>query len=108
MNEGPSGSFAFRGYSFGGFQLAAAPIVHYIVSGGAVPAGCSGSPTNPNASPGHLCLFEQYNSNRTTGMCIFNPINGGCGQATRWGFALAIYPTAAGHFYAGGTWAVST
>ena len=108
MNEGPSGSFAFRGYSFG-FQLATSPTVHYVLSGTAPPAECPGTATNPQAQAGHLCLYEGYNSNRSTGPCIFSPIVGSCGQATRWGFALAIYPAVGGStFYAGGSWAVTS
>jgi hypothetical protein len=109
LNEGPSGSFAFRGYSFGGFSLVAAPVPHFVANGGVVPPECAGGTAAvPQAAAGHLCLFEQYNSNHTAGTCIFSPVTGGCGSVTRWGFALAIYPTAAGHFYSGGTWAVTS
>jgi len=43
-----------------GVNLSAAPTAHYIMFGAPVPSGCSGSATAPDASPGHLCVFESY------------------------------------------------
>ncbi len=106
VQSAPSGApFVFASYPFG-FQLSAAPTIHYILSGTTAPAGCPGTAANPQANPGHLCVYESYVGNRAS-PCIFNP-TGGCGSASRWGFNLAVYPAAAGAFYAGGTWAVTS
>lgn len=47
-----------------GVTLSAAPTVHYIPLLTANPAGCSGSAAAPNPSPGHLCVWETYASNK--------------------------------------------
>jgi hypothetical protein len=84
-------------------QLATAPTAHYIASGDPVPAGCSGSAAAPQASPGHLCVFQAsgYNSQDTV---IATP-NDSAG-ATRFGAILLTFSTGAGRFSNAGTWAV--
>ena len=42
-----------------GVTLAAAPTTHFIPAGATPPADCPGTLTAPNASPGHLCVYEQ-------------------------------------------------
>lgn len=95
-------------YSFG-FRLSAAPTVHYIPAGTPPPADCPGTATNPQANPGHLCVFEVGAINAASrGVC--NPEAGGCpgGTASRDGFAVyAGIQTAGQSMYVFGSWAVT-
>lgn len=103
-SEGPAGdngSLAMTGISYG-FRLAASPATHVIPSGGAVPAGCGGTPANPDASPGHLCIFEQANTNKGAGypVVLFN---------NRFGASIYMFSGAGSSFaYSAGTWAVTS
>jgi hypothetical protein len=105
-NNGPGNNHS--AYSFG-FRLPAAPIVHYIPVGSPVPADCPGTATNPQANPGHLCVFEVSAINATTrGIC--NPESNGCpaGSASRDGFAVFTgIQTAGQSMYVFGSWAVT-
>ncbi len=58
----PAGVGVTADLSFG-VTLNAAPVAHYIPTGGIVPNGCSGTSASPNADPGHLCVFETGNVN---------------------------------------------
>jgi hypothetical protein len=42
-----------------GYRLPSVPSAHYIKVGEPVPAGCSGDASNPDAQPGHFCVFEE-------------------------------------------------
>jgi hypothetical protein len=93
-----------------GFRLSAAPTVHYILVGGTPPADCPGSVTNPQANPGHLCVYEVQASNASTFRGVCNPESSGCpaGQATREGFAVYAAPMTGGSaMYVFGSWAVT-
>jgi hypothetical protein len=116
LSQAMRGDFAVSGSGAGafpiltgvdfGFQLPAAlgaAAVHFIPLGGPVPAGCSGTPVSPNASPGNLCMFERANQNRTV-EGIFNSA-GGPG-ADRTGAVVSITIVAAGVGFSAGTWAV--
>jgi len=89
-----------------GATFPAALVPHYIKAGDAVPVGCSGSSTAPNASPGNLCVFESLSSNASAnrGVC-----RGGapasCGTTDPWGAGIYTFTAAAGSFYVYGTWA---
>jgi hypothetical protein len=87
------------------YPLSALPTVHVINSGSPVPAGCSGTRTNPGASSGHLCIFVsgQFND---TGVFTLNPDTqtSGAGLTGAWVFANS---TAAGLEETSGTWAVT-
>jgi hypothetical protein len=98
-----AGRFIGGSFSFG-VTLAAAPTPHYIPLGGAVPAGCLGTPTAPDAAPGNLCIFERQNLNESN-PTVFNPASGGVGSAA---FGAAVYctSTAAGYVFVYGSWAV--
>jgi hypothetical protein len=48
------------------FPLAAAPAGHFIRSDESPPAECPGTKSAPAASPGHLCIYEAFASNRST------------------------------------------
>ena len=87
------------------YPLSAVPTVHVINSGSPVPAGCSGTRTNPGANSGHLCIFVsgQFND---TGVFTLNPDTqlAGAGLTGAWVFANS---TAAGLEETSGTWAVT-
>ncbi len=82
-----------------GYRLPSVPTRHYIKLGDAVPAGCSGSESNPEAEPGHLCVFEGGFNNVTA--------QRGLDQSRRTGTGLFMASAAAGHTYIHGTWAVT-
>ena len=84
--------------------LATAPIAHFIPDGGAVPAGCSGTPENPGASPGHLCVFQESGFNVSDSV-VATP-NDTVG-ATRHGAILLTFSAGAGRFSNAGRWAVT-
>jgi hypothetical protein len=92
-----------------GFRLSAAPTVHYINSGTAPPAQCPGTVTNPQAAPGHLCIYEVQASNVSAGRGACNPEVSGCpgNSASRDGFAVYGGVTGAGAVYMFGSWAVT-
>jgi hypothetical protein len=87
-------------------RLPAAPTTHYIPLGGPVPAGCSGTPSVPSASPGHLCVFESQTTSDNNFNCVFNPLTFACGAASVYGFGISQQGTVAG-WSVGGTWAAT-
>jgi hypothetical protein len=93
-------------YSFG-VQLASAPAVHYINNGNVPPAECPGTKSNPQALPGHLCLYESNLSANVTSKCVMDTTSNVCGTANRWGFGLSGTGTANGTYF-WGTWAVTS
>jgi hypothetical protein len=90
------------GYSF---TLASAVTPHYIAVGTIPPAGCPGTNTNPQASPGHLCAYETITSNVTTR--YIGSLNDVSGTTTPWGFIVATSATGAGLMYSWGVWAAT-
>lgn len=86
-----------------GVQFPAAPTAHFINAGAVPPAGCSGTPTAPNASPGHLCVFEQVGVN-VSGRNVFG-VAGIPGTVSPFGFNTYIISAAAGTVYSYGSWA---
>src|SRR6478609_11980980 len=83
--------------------LATAPEVHFIPSGGALPANCTGSGAAPGAAPGHLCIFERYALNRTF---INSYGSTGSPGSDPTGVALGFTSAAAGAVVSSGTWAL--
>jgi hypothetical protein len=88
-----------------GVELATTPTVHYIKVGDPIPSGCAGTVDAPDASPGHLCVFEQAASNLGS-RGVANPANGAAGQATTFGAYIYGIQAAAGQFWFRGTWAL--
>ena len=85
-----------------GFQLASAPVLHHIKAGIPPPAECPGTGANPQAQPGHLCLFETFASNVTASrgvQAVSDP---------RSGAEIHQRATAAGNSYTFGSWAVTS
>lgn len=88
-----------------GVTLTAAPAAHYIPEGGAVPPGCSGSASAPNADPGHLCVFEADASNAAPGRRVTD-MSYVLNTATPAGAYLWGYVDGAGVGFAAGSWAM--
>ncbi len=87
-----------------GYTLPVAPTVHYIPAGALPPAGCSGTVEAPDASPGHLCVFERLDDNASS-QAIYNatvPLE----LSSRMGALLNATATAAGDVFVYGSWAV--
>ncbi len=91
-----------EGISFG-VTFSATPTVHYIKLGDPVPAGCSGTASAPDASAGHLCVFESLVSNMSTNRGTLQ-LDGNIG-ATPYGAPIFGFTDAAGQGYMLGTWA---
>lgn len=86
-----------------GVQFPTAPIAHFINAGAVPPAGCSGTPAAPNASPGHLCVFERTGAN-VSSRNVFGEA-GIPGTVSAFGFNTYIISAAAGTVYSYGSWA---
>lgn len=55
-----------------GVTLSAAPTTHFIPAGATPPADCPGTLAAPNATPGHLCVYEQSSGGlETRSLCNF-------------------------------------
>jgi hypothetical protein len=85
------------------YRLSAAPTVHIITA--AVPAGCSGTRTNPGAASGQLCIFVAPVFNGGTPATL-NPDTQGSGASVT-GAWIFSNSTAAGLAESSGTWAVT-
>jgi hypothetical protein len=82
--------------------------VNYIKLGQTLPSGCFGTPTDPGAAPGNLCVFEgrYYNGGGNRG--IEDPTDSGLFQANRFGTGVyMVGTTAPGEADVGGSWAVT-
>ena len=92
-----------------GFSLAAAPTPHYIAFGTAPPAECPGTPTDPKANPGHLCIYEGAAPINSTNRGEFDPSSPGGTEnvATTYGAGVFMDATAAGDTRIRGSWAVT-
>lgn len=104
MGSQGAGTLMSADISFG-VTLTAPPTAHYIQEGAAVPAGCSGTATAPNADPGHLCVFEADSGNAAPGRRVTNlayTVN----TATPVGGYLWGYVQGAGVGFAAGSWAM--
>jgi hypothetical protein len=101
-----SGVDGFENISFI-YELPSKPLVHFIPDGGAAPAACPGSAANPEAAPGHLCVYESTNhvGTTTTSCAIFRP-DGPCNDASVFGFIIWYRSTTADAF-SYGSWAVT-
>jgi len=80
-----------------GVTLADVPAYHIVPAGGPNPVGCSGTYNAPNASPGHLCVFQRY-SNAETIAFSFPP--------TTFGALLYAKKNTAGSLEVSGSWAL--
>ena len=88
------------------FPLAAAPVAHFIKFGTANPAGCTGTGADPQANPGHLCVYEsQAAINVQTARGITGPA--GDDTASRFGFSGWATSAASSFYGFYATWAVT-
>jgi hypothetical protein len=90
------------------FTLASAPTPHYLPSGSASTADCPGSVSDPQASPGHLCIYEggRFNMGQPS---ICNPTANVCGTGvSRFGAFLQVSSNSSSlNYFANGTWAAT-
>ncbi len=103
-----AGDFRLSTFSFGG-SLAVDPSMSLISSGGAPTPSCPGSADDPQAAPGHLCVYERINSN-TSFQCPVRVTAPGLVCATQgdpFGAGVGISSSEAGLSYSVGTWAVT-
>jgi Collagen triple helix repeat (20 copies) len=90
------------------FPLASAPTAHYIVFGEAPPAQCPGTPSEPEAEAGNLCVYEAAAAINSQEMRVFDPIGGGNDEANRFGAGVAAASKVAKEeFRVRGSWAVT-
>lgn len=90
-------------------QLASAPnaaAANVIAAGGAPTATCPGSVDDPQAAPGHVCVYERHRGN------VFNVLMWSSGTglynlATTTGFSISVWAAAAGNVFAWGRWAAT-
>jgi hypothetical protein len=95
---------AFGAVSFP-LRLSVAPTVHYIPVSEPPPAECPGNGTNPQANPGHLCVYET-NVNNVGARLLFNPETSQLG-ASREGVGIQINPSSTDQAVVWGSWAVT-
>lgn len=90
--------FHDRAISFA-FALPSAPVGHAVPKAGPNPdpASCPGTDTEPQAAPGHLCVYESA-QNGVQGPLLL-------GNVGRFGFTTSVYTPSGG--YSVGTWAVT-
>ncbi len=94
-------------FSFGA-SLAAAPSASMIGAGGSPTPSCPGSADDPQAAPGHLCVYEQSVAGEPF-RCLFRVAPFAfCGdRVNTFGAGVWIRSSAAGATYSLGTWAVT-
>jgi hypothetical protein len=102
-----AGSLTTDSISFG-FVLAAAPTDHFIAAAGQADARCPGTAAAPEASPGHLCIYEAKRSN-VAGAGSIDPVTatGTSGSVRAYGAAVLASSAAGGTFFSVGSWAVT-
>jgi hypothetical protein len=89
-----------------GFTLRSAPTPHLIEAGDPPTSACPGTPSNPRAAVGHLCIYEAAFSNIAS-YTIVGQTTGVANTASRWGAVLRVTSAGAGGFSTMGTWAVT-
>jgi len=86
--------------------LKTAPTLHIIHLNEQPPAGCKGTPLEPEAEPGNLCIFVS-NSKSVLAMGALSPQTGAFGEAGTAGADLVVLPETPENAFAYGTWAVT-
>jgi hypothetical protein len=96
---GGTGGDVGGGYSYL-FSLPSTPTPHFIADGAIPPAQCPGTAANPQAAPGHLCVYESGNHNN-------NLVEIGSGS-DKYGFGVLVYAsTGVSSEWSIGSWAVT-
>ncbi|HEU5064709.1 MAG TPA: hypothetical protein VFT86_02320 [Gaiellaceae bacterium] len=96
-------------FSFGA-MLPSAPSAspaNFIDVGEGPTASCPGSPGNPLAAPGNLCVYEAHESHTHPGATIFHPSSGITYQADPYGAGLWKTSVGTGRAESYGTWAAT-
>ena len=88
------------------FELPSEPTAHFVPVGAIPPPECPGSSSNPQAMPGHLCVFERVFSNQDLadvieGTRVFTS------QHDTFGSGVFVIAATVGTTYNYGTWAVT-
>jgi hypothetical protein len=100
-------SYAWTEIDFG-FQFASAPEPHWILGGDPSPPECPGTVGNPQAAPGHLCVYESpVGYSNISSQDVFDTAAGTTG-ANRWGAGLIAYIDGAASYWSYGTWAATS
>jgi hypothetical protein len=90
-----------------GYALQSEPVAHYIAVGETAPAECPGTAQNPQAAPGHLCVYEFFAKNIDTFNSEYVCGLEYCPAAERSGASLSVRSAAAGFATVRGQWAVT-
>ena len=109
--------------SFGGYLLSARPVVNIVGPGRPAPAACPGSPNEPQAQPGNLCVYladiipdvtvtiadtSQASTNGESYESETHVLSQlGDGRAGRTGFMIDLGALVSHEVEAWGTWAVT-
>jgi hypothetical protein len=96
-------------WSFG-VMLPSAPLApagNFIKAGQGPTAKCPGSPADPQAAPGNLCIYESLASNVEAGATMFRFGSPAPNAADRFGVGLRKFSTGTGAASTFGTWAVT-
>jgi hypothetical protein len=103
-NPAPAGAFAIDDISYQ-FPLPSVPADHYLPPGAASTAECPGSAANPQAAPGHLCVYSESRANVQT---TYSGDGMNFDKKDRYGFAINVTSSGtASVFYDVGSWAVT-
>jgi hypothetical protein len=96
-------------FSFGATlpSAPAAPPANFIDVGEGPTASCPGSAGNPQAAPGHLCVYEAHQSHTDQGATIFHPSSGITYQSDAYGAGLWKTSVGPGRAESYGTWAAT-
>lgn len=86
------------------FPLASSPEAHVIQPGGTPPAQCPGTVANPQAVPGHLCVFVS-GKNGSGSVASYGTVDGSSNY--RYGAGIYLFSQSAELAEAWGTWAVT-
>jgi hypothetical protein len=87
--------------------LASAPIAHFINEGATPPPQCPGTPTNPRAAPGNLCIYESVVVN-VMFQGFEDPITEATGATVQpFGAEVVALSGASGNYDDSGSWAVT-
>jgi hypothetical protein len=102
------GSAGVTAISFGAelsFAPSAAP-ANFIKAGQGPTANCPGSPSDPQAAPGNVCVYEQAETNTAVAR-LFRISSSTVDAADRYGVGLIKYAAGTGAAQSWGTWAVT-
>ncbi|MBT8208840.1 MAG: hypothetical protein HKN07_14195 [Acidimicrobiia bacterium] len=91
------------------FELPTKPTAHFVPSGSIPPPECPGNADQPEALPGHLCVYEKASENHLPEnvFVIKSSRTTGVTDHDRFGAGVFVIATLFGTTYNYGTWAVT-